>query len=223
MLLSYFLAGRRCHLVHVFADEMWKHATNVEFLAQFFHKTVLSMAKKIKHFLRSCTHPLIILSKNDPGMTWNAISSSFPVRTGMASEWLKNDLKCQFSSFPGMIGMTLEWLRNDWKCHFSSFLGMTGMTSEWWFDSFNAHSSHSCHSWFFCYIPSFQPHSAIQNSFRNDEQWGKWGMTSNEWPNLTTFPIWKAVEFIPFIPFIRCKDEVGMAKNIIFGHSCNLT
>ena len=131
---------------------------------------------------------MIILSKNDSGMTWNAIFSSFPVRTGMASEWLKNDLKCQFSSFPGMIGMTLEWLRNDWKCHFSSFLGMTGMTSEWWFDSFNAHSSHSCHSWFFCYIPSFQPHSAIPNSFRNDEQWGKWGMTSNEWPNLTTFP-----------------------------------
>ena len=161
---------------------------NCWIFAQFFHKTVLSMAKKIKHFLRSCTHPLIILSKNDPGMTWNAISSSFPVRTGMASEWLKNDLKCQFSSFPGMIGMTLEWLRNDWKCHFSSFLGMTGMTSEWWFDSFNAHSSHSCHSWFFCYIPSFQPHSAIPNSFRNDEQWGKWGMTSNEWPNLTTFP-----------------------------------
>ena len=147
------------------------------------------MAKKIKHFLRSCTHPLIILSKNDPGMTWNATSSSFPVRTGMASEWLKNDLKCQFSSFPGMIGMTLEWLRNDWKCHFSSFLGMIGMTSEWWFDSFNAHSYHSCHSWFFCAIPSFQPHSAIQNSFQNDEQWGKWGMTSNEWPNLTTFPL----------------------------------
>ena len=107
---------------------------------------------------------------------------------GMAWKWHKNDLKCQFSSFPGMIGMTLEWLRNDWKCHFSSFLGMIGMTSEWWFDSFNAHSYHSCHSWFFCVIPSFQPHSAIQKSFKNDEQWGKWGMTSNEWPKLTTFP-----------------------------------
>ena len=121
-------------------------------------------------------------------MTWNAIFSSFLGRTGMASEWLKNELKCQFLSFPGMIGMRLEWLRNDWKCNFSSFLGMTGMTSEWCFDSFNAHSYHSCHSRFFCYIPSFQPHSAIQNSFRNYEQWGKWGMTSNEWPNLTTFP-----------------------------------
>ena len=121
-------------------------------------------------------------------MTWNAIFSPFPGMIGMTSEWLKNDLKCQFSSFPGMIGMTLEWLRNDWKCHFSSFLGMIGMTSEWWFDSFNAHSYHSCHSWFFCAIPSFQPHSAIQNSFQNDEQWGKWGMTSNEWPKLTTFP-----------------------------------
>ena len=140
---------------------------NCWIFAQFFHKTVFSMAKKINFFLRSCTHPLIILSKNDPGMTWNAISSSFPVRTGMASEWLKNDLKCQFSSFPGMIGMTLEWLRNDWKCHFSSFLGMTGMTSEWWFDSFNAHSYHSCHSWFFCYIPWWW----AMGKMRNDVEW----------------------------------------------------
>ena len=168
---------------------MWRRALNVEFFAQFCHKNVLSMAKKQKHFQRWCTHSLIILSKNDVGKTWNALFSSFPVMTGMTSECLKNDLKCQFSSFPGMIGMTLEWLRNDGKCHFSSFLGMIGMTSEWWFDSFNAHSYHSCHSWFFCAIPSFQPHSAIQNSFRNDEQWGKWGMTSNEWPKLTTFPM----------------------------------
>ena len=82
------------------------------------------------------------------------------------------------------IQSTKNW--NDWKCHFSSFPGMIGMTQEWWFDAFNAHSYHSCHSWFFCAIPSFQPHSAIQNSFQNDEQWGKWGMTSNEWPKLTT-------------------------------------
>ena len=134
-------------------------------------------------------------------MTWNAIFSPFPGMIGMTSEWLKNDLKCQFSSFPGMIGMTLEWLRNDGKCHFSSFPGMIGMTSEWWFDSFNAHSYHSCHSWFFCAIPSFQPHSAIQNSFRNDEQWGKWGMTSNEWPKLTTFP--KVFAVLPF----QCKSH----------------
>ena len=135
MLLPYFLAGRRCHLEHLFADKMWKYAS----------KAVLSMAKKIKHFLRSCSHPLIILSKNDSGMTWNAIFSSFPVRTGMASEWLKDDL----------------------KCHFSSFLGMTGMSSQWWFDSFNAHSYHSCQSWFFCYIHWWW----AMGKMRNDVEW----------------------------------------------------
>ena len=46
VLLSYFLAGRRCHLVHSLADEAWKHTLNVEFLAQFCHKNVLSTAKK---------------------------------------------------------------------------------------------------------------------------------------------------------------------------------
>ena len=31
MLLPYFLAGRRCHLVHLLADEMWNHTSNVYF------------------------------------------------------------------------------------------------------------------------------------------------------------------------------------------------
>ena len=57
------------------------------------YKCIVNGQKK-KHFQRWCTHSLIILSKNDLGMTWNAIFSLFPGMIGMAWEWLKNDLKC---------------------------------------------------------------------------------------------------------------------------------
>ena len=70
MLLAYFLAGRRCHLVSLFADQMWKRASNVEFLAQFSHKTVLSMAKKT-------------FSKK-----------LYPSHDHSVQEWLRDDLKC---------------------------------------------------------------------------------------------------------------------------------